>query len=278
MKYHRIKGSADFGNLSGRPMGYVGDPSDSGEHNIDEETEQGSTGVSEGDRKEAAKSGDKVEEKKGGGLLDTLKDGAGLFGSMGSLCDCAKKDKQAENAKKEELAKKYPYRDCGPSPTVECQQFNEYQQRKRDEEFAQWQQMKDAQVAQNMQPSDQARFAFVAALAKKLKAKHPEACSMTLYEIYKAYPEDFDATYKELQAQFPFLKNIDAATALAMNPGVSSMTLDQLITKTDAISGGMGGASGRAPASTGAAGGLGGLLAVGGLLFAAVLFMRSRDR
>lgn len=241
-KFIQIKGSADFGSF-GAQDGGGGDASGGGEAAYEQDHSGGERDVDSATEKKKAGSSD---EKKGD-LMSSVTGAAGLFGGGGSLCGCANKDKEAENAKKQELAQKYPTRDCGSNPTAECKSYNERQQSNRDKEFETWQKMKDAETANNMAPSDQARFAFVAALAKKLKAQHPEAGSMTLAQIYKTYPDDFDKAYAELQGQFPFLKNVDAATALAMNPGISSLTLDQLIAKTDAISGG------RAPASVGTA-------------------------
>lgn len=258
MKYKNIRGSADFGNIRNfaRNFGALdagGAEEDGGYRAAKEDEEKEKTKTAEGD------------------LMSAIS--GGVMGSMGSLCECAGKDKAAENAKKEELAKKYPMRDCGAHPTQECLAYNEKQQELRDKEFTSWEKMKDAEVASNMTPSDQARFAFVKELAEKLKAKHPEAGGMTLAQIYRQYPDDFDAVYKELQAQFPFLKNIDAATALAMNPGISSLTLDQLIAKTKAISGGT---SSTGTKASGSGGAIAGAAVVGSMLLGLLLFTRRK--
>ena len=214
----------------------------------------------------------KEEESGSGGLLSSVigQAASGLMG--GDLCGCANKDEEAEAAKKQELTEKYPTRDCGPNPTAACLAYNAKQITLRDQEFAMWQNAKDAQVADALPMAEKEKFAFAAELAKEMKARHPEAGGMKLSEIYKRYPDDFDAIYAQLSAKYPLLKTIDAETALAMSPAIANMTLDELIAKTTAMSGGLAG-----PAKSsggGAAVGVGiGLLALVGGFF----WLKSRD-
>lgn len=236
------KQRADFGRLGSVDQGSYHDDGDS---ELDAGTE------------------DKKKKSDASGALDPTT--SMITQALGSLCDCANKDKDAEAKKKAELQKKYPLRDCGPNPTAACTAYNEQMKKLQDQEFTAWQAAKDAQTGAALPPSDQQRFAFVSTLAKQLKAAHPEAGSMTLSQIYKTYPDDFDRIYEQLKQQFPFLKNLDPATALAMNPGIAGMTLDQLIAKTSALSNGLAGSS----SGSSSAAGIGMLAAAG----AAVLLL-----
>lgn len=244
---------ADFGGFFGEDSSASGDDSSdvSNEQDIDSETE--GSKKSSGGGKPATEQ--PKEKESSGGLLDSLGKlaSAGLGGGLGSLCGCANKDKQAEDAKKQELSQKYPLRDCGPTPTQECITFNQQQLARQKAEYDAWQAAKDAQVGAALPVSDKQNFATVNALARQLKAQHPETGSMTLAQIYKTYPDDFDKIYAQLQQVYPFLKNIDPATALAMNPDIANMTLDQLITKTAALSGGLSGVVSGSKAGGGAA-------------------------
>lgn len=222
--------------------------------------------VDQGSYKDEGDSEKEEKEKSGSGSILNSVIGQVTGGLMGSeLCGCANKDEEAEKAKKDELAEKYPTRDCGPNPTAACLAYNAKQITLRDQEFALWKEAKDAQVSDALPAEDKEKFAFAAELAKEMKARHPEAGSMTLSEIYKRYPDDFDAVYAKLGEKYPLLKTIDPETALAMSPSIASMTLDELIAKTTAMSGGMAGAGG---SGAGTAMGLGlGLLALVGGFF-----------
>jgi hypothetical protein len=190
-------------------------------------------------------------------------DKGGLLGSMGGLCGCANKDKQAEDAKRAELAQKYPDKNCGATPDPSCTAYNEQMKKLRDAEFDAWKKAKDKSVAKNLSAQDKQKFAFAKSIAEELKYKLPsEAGSMTLSQISKKYPAEFAESYAKMQKQFPFLAAVPAELALALNPDIANMTLDQLIEKTGTMSADLSGAS---------MGGGMGILAIGGAAIAGLL-------
>jgi len=219
-----------------------------------------------GDEKET-----EVTQKQGGELLGVATQIGGLFGmgggaAGGGMCGaCGSADEKAEEDKKKELVSKYPLRQCSSPPTPDCLAYNKKMTELQEQEFNSWKAAKDEAVGETMNPDERQKFGFVSQLAQKLKAAHPEAGDMTLSEIRKIYPDDFDKIYEQLKTQFPFLKAIDADTALAMSPSIAKMTLDELINKTSAISG-MGAGPSR---SSGMAAGVGiiALLGIGAAIF-----------
>jgi len=249
---------ADFGTLGAQDGGGQTNSGGERQRDIDAETEKG-------------------DKKEGGGFLSEVmplaKAGIDLAQSAG-LCGCANKDKKAEDNKKAELARKYPFRDCGTDPNAmgfnSCVKFNERQQSYQDKDFADWQISQDADTSSKMSANDKTKFAAISLLAKKLRSMHPEAGSMTISQIRKMYPDDFDRVYAEVQKAYPFLKALDADTALAMAPGVSDMKLDDLIKKLDTM------AAPAKPATAG--GGLSMILIAGAFLgtIAAIKYKRGR--
>jgi hypothetical protein len=228
--------------------------------------------VDQGSYKDEGDSEKESEEGSGGGDLVSGIVNKAVGGLLGSdLCGCANKDEEAEQAKKDELETKYPTRDCGPNPTAACTAYNAQQLASRDAEFKAWQAAKDAEVADALPMADKEKFAFAAELAKEMRARHPEAGNMKLSELYKRYPDDFDQIYAQLSTKYPILKTIDAETALAMSPAIANMTLDEIIAKTTAMSGGSR-STGSSGAGTAAGIGIGLLALVGGFFW-----LKSRD-
>jgi hypothetical protein len=182
-------------------------------------------------------------------------------------CSCGLANASTNNLAKlkQQAAQKYPTQDCGPSPTAACLNYNQQQLVNQQNEVSATQSAYNAQLATTLTPADKQGLAYTTQLAQQMKALHPDAGGMTLSQIQQKYPTDFANAYAQLQTQFPFLKNIDANTVLAMSPQIAGMTLDQLIAQTSALSG--------APvASTGL--GLGILALAAG---AAVLLFKSKD-
>lgn len=185
--------------------------------------------------------------------------------SAEACCGCGNKAQAAKQAAAQQAAAAAPLKQCAPGDT-QCQAYNQQQLQTQQSMMNNWQQTAAAAAGAQLAPSDQARFAFVSALAQKLKAMHPEAGGLTLSQIYKQYPDDFDAAYAQIQQTFPWLKNIDPQTALAMNPGIANMTLDDVISTTTAL----GAAAAQQQQAAASSGGFllpAGLLMAGGLLF-----------
>lgn len=204
---------------------------------------------------------------EGGSMLSSVSAVKDIAAASGDICGCADKDKEAEDKKKKELDAKYPLKDCSINNTPECHEFNELQKARKEEEFQAWKANKDQQVSNNLPPQVKENFGYVNELALELKAMHPEAGNMTLAEIYKRYPDSFDAAYSKLGTKYPILKTLDPQTALAMAPGVSKMTLDELINRTNTLSGGMGSTSSGGSTATTVAAGVGFVALAGGLLW-----------
>lgn len=173
---------------------------------------------------------------KSGGSSSGSSGSGGITGSLGSMCGCASNDAAAAAAKKAQLAQQYPQQNCGTTPVAACTAANAQMQALSDSEFAAWQQAQDATTAANLSPTDKANFATINSLAQALLVQDPPAGAMTLNQIETTYPNDFAAVYTALQAQFPFLQNVPAATALAMNPTLGAMTLNQLIQRSGTLS------------------------------------------
>jgi hypothetical protein len=197
----------------------------------------------EGDAVEKnSNSGDVSEEGKGAGkgflqtIAPILSTVTPLMQSAG-LCGCANKKKDAEANKKAELSRKFPFRDCDKNVVDydDCVKFNADQKRKQDKEYASWLESDDAKAASQITPAEKDKLAALNLLAKDLKALHPEAGNMSISQLMKKYPADFDRAYKAVQMAYPFLKNVPAEMALAMAPGVSNMKLDDLIKQLDNV-------------------------------------------
>lgn len=187
---------------------------------------------------EKTKSGDNEESGGLGVVGKTITGALGSGNLMGDLCGCANKDKQEENKKKKELEDKYPLMDCGLIPSSSCKAYNEQQQKKRDAEFDAWKEAKDQQVADEMSDSAREKFAFANEIAQELASKLPSSAqSLTLAQIAKQYPAEFNAAYKKLQGKYPMFATVPAELALAMNPDIANMKLSDFIRRTGTLGG-----------------------------------------
>lgn len=163
----------------------------------------------------------------------------GMCSTMSGLCGAMNADNKAKDSEKAALAQKYPYKDCGLNPSVACLAYNKNIDALRANELNAWDSAKNTQLGAAIPVKDQQAFALTADMAIALKAKLPAGSGkMSLSQIAKAYPKEFGDAYATLQKQFPMLKNVPAELLLAMNPTAANMTLDELIAKAQALSGG----------------------------------------
>lgn len=205
--------------------------------------------------------------RTGAALIDAAT-GGGMCSMMSTLCGDAAKDKKLEDDKKSDLAKAYPFRDCGLSPTSACLEYNKKQQLLRESEFLSWKMAKDADLGASLPPQDQEAFAFTAEMAKELKSRLPEgAGKLSLSQIAKQYPKEFGDYYAELQKKIPALKTIPSELALAMNANIANMSLDDLITRTETL-GAYAPSRKKVSAAAVAGAGIGVLALIAGLVFA----------
>lgn len=162
----------------------------------------------------------------------------GLLGTSGVCGSCGSAANTAANNEKAALAAKYPLQTCTTPPTAACTAFNAQQTALQNQEFNAWQAAQDLQTGATLSASDKTALSSVNVLASNFMATHPQYANMTLAQIFAADPTDFDAIYAQMQQQYPLLQGIDPATALAMSPAISGMTLQQLVTRTANLSAG----------------------------------------
>jgi len=208
-------------------------------------------------------------QSSGTGIMSAL--GVGDLSQAAGLCSCMNKDKAAQDSKKKELAQKYPYNTCNPNSSdyQSCVDYNAFQKAKRDKEFNDFVKAQDLQTSKTLSATDKEKFGAFNMLIKGFLAKHPEAAGMTVGQARAKWPDDFDAVYAEVQKAYPFLKPLEADTAINMSPGLSDMKLGDLSARLDTITKGSTGTGKTAKSTLGT-------LGMGAAVFAVLFAIRKR--